>query len=116
MGICCLLLSFPQFGDFTLMHEYGSFGMPGRHNEFTILPCITQALICNFLRKYVDFSAHIPNCIALYLLLTAHREPADKRVQKLDVGDNADKTPLSTAITRLQILDPDWKCQIVWPI
>ena len=56
MGICCLLLSFPQFGDFTLMHEYGSFGIPGRHNEFTILPCITQALICNFLRKFVDFS------------------------------------------------------------
>ena len=55
MGICGLLLSFPQFGDFTLMHEYGSFGIPGRHNEFTILPCITQDLICNFLRKSVDF-------------------------------------------------------------
>ena len=41
------------------MHEYGSFGIPGRHNEFTILPCITQALICNFLRKSVDFSVHM---------------------------------------------------------
>lgn len=92
------------------------------------VPAITNSMICGLIFRMgeyavikdslycVDFSAHIPNCIALYLLLTAHREPADKRVQKLDVGDNADKTPLSTAITRLQILDPDWKCQIVWPI
>ena len=91
------------------------------------IPGITNSMICGLIFRIgeysvlkdslycVDFSEQVPNCIGMYLLLIAHREPPKNRTQKLDIGDNANKKPLSKVLNSLQILDPDWKCQIVWP-
>lgn len=57
----------------------------------------------------VDFLEQLPNCIALYLLLIAQKEPTDKRVQLLDTGDGVDPKPLKDVIESLQVLDPTWQ-------
>ena len=63
----------------------------------------------------VDFSEKVPNCIALYLLLLARLLPEDQREQQLDLGEGTDVGPLKSAISSLQILDPKWKCSIIYP-
>ena len=63
---------------------------------------IKQAIFC------VDFLQQLPNCIALYLLLIAQKEPEEKRTQLLDTGDGVDPTPLKAVIGSLHILDPSW--------
>lgn len=63
----------------------------------------------------VDFAQAIPNCIALYLLLTAHREPEDKRKQLIDAGEGTDTEALLKAIDALKILDPNWEPKI-WEV
>lgn len=79
-------------------------GLIFRMGEFAVTRSV---LIC------VDFSELIPNCVALYLLLTAEREPEEKRKQLIDAGDGTDKRPLNTAIMGLQPLDPAWQCEIL---
>ena len=88
-------------------------------------PVVTNMMICGlifYMGEYavirdnvlcVDFSEVIPNCVALYLLLTAEREPSEKRRQLIDAGDGTNKQPLKNAISNLQVLDPDWKCTIL---
>ena len=61
---------------------------------------IKQAVFC------VDFLQQLPNCIALYLLLIAQKEPAKNRTQLLDTGDGVDPEPLKAVIDSLHILDP----------
>ena len=61
----------------------------------------------------VDFCAKIPNCIALYLLLTAQKQPEGQRRQIIDAGDNADKTAFKAAMESLKVLDPNWSFMIV---
>ena len=60
----------------------------------------------------VDFSELIPNCVALYLLLIAQKEPADKRKQLIDAGDRANKEPLQKALDALKVCDPNWNYMI----
>ena len=60
----------------------------------------------------VDFAGAIPNCIALYLLLVAQKQPADKRGQVLDTGEGENTQALSAAIDSLKILDPSWSPRI----
>lgn len=67
---------------------------------------IKQAVFC------VDFLQQLPNCIALYLLLIAQKEPTGKRTQILDTGDGVDPAPLKAAIDSLLILDPEWDPKI----
>ena len=88
-------------------------------------PVVTNIMICGlifYMGEYavirdtvlcVDFSEVIPNCVALYLLLTAECEPSEKRGQLIDAGDGTNKQPLKNAIANLQVLDPDWKCTIL---
>ena len=63
----------------------------------------------------VDFAQAIPNCIALYLLLTAHREPEDRRKQLIDAGEGTDTKALQKAVDALKILDPKWEPKI-WEV
>ena len=67
---------------------------------------IKQAVFC------VDFLQQLPNCIALYLLLIAQKEPTGKKTQILDTGDGVDPAPLKAAIDSLLILDPEWDPKI----
>ena len=67
---------------------------------------IKQAVFC------VDFLQQLPNCIALYLLLIAQKEPAKNRTQLLDTGDGVDPEPLKAVIDSLHILDPAWDPKI----
>lgn len=60
----------------------------------------------------VDFADRVPNCIALYLLLIAQKQPQDKRGQMLDAGDGCDKRALSEAIELLKVCDPNWSPEI----
>lgn len=60
----------------------------------------------------VDFVEQLPNCIALYLLLIAQKEPTEKRTQILDTGDEADSIQLKTVIESLKVLDPTWQPKI----
>lgn len=60
----------------------------------------------------VDFADRVPNCIALYLLLIAQKQPQDKRGQILDSGDGCDKRALSEAIELLKVCDPNWSPEI----
>lgn len=60
----------------------------------------------------VDFADRVPNCIALYLLLIAQKQPQDKRGQMLDAGDGCDNRALSEAIQSLKICDPAWSPEI----
>ena len=87
-------------------------------------PGITNMMICGLIFLLgqfavikdavycVDFSEKIPNCIALYLLLIAQKQPEDKRNQLIDAGDGAAKTLLSEAMDSLKVCDPLWKYQI----
>ncbi|MBR5095440.1 MAG: hypothetical protein IK095_10110, partial [Oscillospiraceae bacterium] len=91
------------------------------------VPGLTNMLICGLIfcagrfavvrdmLYCVDFSERIPNCIALYLLLIAQKQPADKRSQGLDLGDGTDPAPLKAAIETLQVCDPSWQPKILWP-
>ena len=67
---------------------------------------IKRAVFC------VDFLQQLPNCIALYLLLIAQKEPTDKRKQLLDTGDGVNPAPLKAVIDSLHILDPEWDPKI----
>ena len=67
---------------------------------------IKQAVYC------VDFSERIPNCIALYLLLIAHKQPTDKRIQIIDAGEGTDKKTLNDAMDALKVCDPNWNYKI----
>ena len=67
---------------------------------------IKDALYC------VDFSERIPNCVALYLLLIAQKQPKDQRMQLIDAGDRADKEPLRKAMDALKVCDPNWNYNI----
>lgn len=60
----------------------------------------------------VDFSTRVPNCIALYLLLIAQKQPPNKRKQILDAGDGCDKTALTAAMNSLKVCDPSWSFNI----
>ena len=82
------------------------------------IPGVTNSLICGLIfcvGKYavvpsgmlcVDFAEAIPNCIAIYLLLTAQKLPAGERKKLIDAGDGVDKQPLIKAIDRLSVCDP----------
>jgi len=67
---------------------------------------IKQAVYC------VDFSERIPNCVALYLLLIAQKQPEDKRTQIIDAGDGVNKKPLNDAMDALKVCDPNWNYKI----
>ena len=87
-------------------------------------PGITNMMVCGLIFRVgeygviksavycVDFCNKIPNCIAVYLLLIAHKLPADKRRQIIDAGGNTDKTAFKAAMKSLQVLDPDWSFMI----
>ena len=87
-------------------------------------PGITNMMLCGLIFRMgdygvirsamycVDFCERIPNCIALYLLLTAHKLPADQRKQMIDAGDNTNKTAFKAAMLSLRVLDPDWSFTI----
>ena len=87
-------------------------------------PMITNLLVCGLIFKVgdyavirdalycVDFCEAVPNCIALYLLLTAQKLPADKRKMFIDAGDGSDSTALSAAMETLKTCDPDWSFTI----
>lgn len=87
-------------------------------------PGITNAMICGliFLMGHyavikdavycVDFSERIPNCVGLYMLLIAQKQPADRRMQIIDAGDGTDKKPLSDVMESLRVCDPQWDFKI----
>ena len=87
-------------------------------------PGITNMMICSLIflmGNYavikdavycVDFSERIPNCVALYLLLIAQKQPADKRTQIIDAGDGTDKKPLTDALEGLHVCDPSWNYKV----
>lgn len=54
-----------------------------------------------------------PNCIALYLLLTAERLPEAERRQRIDAGDGTDKTAFTTAMESLRVIDQAWHFTIM---
>ena len=60
----------------------------------------------------VDFADRIPNCIALYLLLIAQKQPENQRTQILDTGSGTNTTAFSNAVNALRICDSNWKCMI----
>lgn len=61
----------------------------------------------------VDFSEQIPNCIALYLLLTAQLLIAENRMQLIDAGDDTNKQPLADAMSVLSVCDANWEFMIL---
>ena len=85
---------------------------------------ITNSLLCGLIfsmGKYaviqssmicVDFAEAIPNCIAIYLLLTAQKLPPNNRKQVIDAGDGVNTQPLITAMDALSVCDPHWKYSI----
>jgi len=85
------------------------------------VPVITNFMICGLIfstGKYavipssllcVDFAESIPNCIAIYLLLTAQKLPVDNRQQAISVGDGINKQPFVAAMDSLSVCDPSWK-------
>lgn len=87
-------------------------------------PAITNMLVCGLIfhtgsygvvKSFVycvDFCERIPNCIALYLLLTARKLPPEKRTQIIDAGDGSDLTAFKTAMESLQVLDSHWRFTI----
>ena len=78
-------------------------GMIFRMGEYAV---IKDAVYC------VDFCEKTPNCTALYLLLTAQKEPEDNRRQIIDAGDRSDKTAFIEALNSRNVLDPHWTFQI----
>lgn len=89
------------------------------------IPVITNMLICGLIFRTgdygvlkssvicVDFCEKIPNCISLYLLLTARKLPEEQRRQIIDAGDGTDKAAFKAAMKSLEILDPNWTYTIV---
>ena len=87
-------------------------------------PGITNMMICSLIFLMVqyavikdavycvDFSERIPNCVALYLLLIAQKQPADQRTQVIDAGDGVNKAPLTEAMDALKVCDPQWNYKI----
>lgn len=87
-------------------------------------PGITSSLICGLLFAMgdyaviyntvycVDFCERIPNCIALYLLLTAQKQPSDKRKMAIDAGDRSNSEALRRAMDTLSVCDPAWTYSI----
>lgn len=55
-----------------------------------------------------DLPYKIPYCIALYLLLTAQKIPADERLQMIMVRKGVNTLPLSRAMCSLQTCDHSW--------
>ncbi len=88
------------------------------------MPGITNMLICGLIftmGEYaviedvltrVDFCEAIPNCIAIYLLLTAQKKPADSRTVVIDAGDGCNAAALSEALDTLSVCDPSWHYHI----
>ena len=87
-------------------------------------PGITNMLICGLIFKMgdyavikdavycVDFCESIPNCIALYLLLTAQKLPTDKRTMVVDAGEGSNTTAFQKALEVLKICDSSWDVRI----
>lgn len=87
-------------------------------------PGITSSLICGLLFAMgdyaviyntvycVDFCERIPNCIALYLLLTAQKQLSDKRKMAIDAGDGSNSEALRRAMDTLSVCDPAWTYSI----
>lgn len=71
--------------------------------KFAMVP---SAILC------VDFAEAIPNCIAIYLLLTAQKLPSENRTTMIDAGDGVDKNPLIKAMNTLSVCDLNWKYKI----
>lgn len=88
-------------------------------------PVITNIQVCGLIFRMgdyavlkshvlcVDFCDKIPNCIALYLLLTAQKLPEGNRKQVIDAGDGANKDAFKAAMESLKVLDPNWSFMIV---
>ena len=88
------------------------------------IPGVTNSLLCGLIfcmGKYavvpsatlcVDFAEAIPNCIAVYLLLTAQKLPFDSRKQVIDAGDRTNPQPLKAAMDKLSICAPIWEYHI----
>lgn len=87
-------------------------------------PGITNMLVCGLIFRTgdygvlksavycVDFCTKIPNCIALYLLLTEQKLPEGQHRQVIDAGDRSDKTAFKAAMESLKVLDPDYSFMI----
>ena len=85
------------------------------------IPGVTNSLICALiftLGSYavisdviycVDFCETIPNCIALFLLLTAQKLPNEKRKMLIDTGDGNNARALIKAMNTLSACDPSWR-------
>ena len=88
-------------------------------------PSVTTILVCGLIFRVgdygvlkstvycVDFCEKIPNCIALYLLLTAQKLPEEKRSQTIDAGDRSDPAAFRAALESLRVLDPKWRFVIL---
>ena len=88
-------------------------------------PAITTILVCGLIFRVgdygvlksviycVDFCEKIPNCISLYLLLSAQKLPEEKRSMTIDAGDGSDVTAFRAAMESLRVLDPKWKFVIL---
>ena len=89
------------------------------------IPGVTNSLICALLFTMgnyavirdaiycVDFCERIPNCIALFLLLTAQKLPAGKRNMLIDAGDGSNAKALTEAMNTLSVCDPSWKFTVL---
>lgn len=75
--------------------------------------CVGEYAVVKDAMYCVDFSEMIPNCIALYLLLIAQKQPKDNRKQAIDAGNGTDVRPLTNAVNALSVCDPDWVCKIL---
>lgn len=87
-------------------------------------PSITSMLICGLIFSMgnyavikdaiycVDFCERIPNCIAIFLLLIAQKQPADRRKFLIDAGDGCDSSALTKAMDTLKVCDPSWHYRI----
>lgn len=71
--------------------------------KFAVVP---SAILC------VDFVEAIPNCIAIYLLLSAQKLPPENRTAMIDAGDGVDKNPFMKAMNTLSVCDPNWKYNV----
>ena len=67
---------------------------------------IKQAVYC------VDFSERIPNCVALYLLLIAQKQPENNRTMLIDAGEGTNREPLIDAMNALRVCDSNWNYKI----
>lgn len=85
------------------------------------IPGVTNSLICALIFTMgsyavirdvvycVDFCEAIPNCIALFLLLTAQKLPSEKRKMLIDAGDGSNAKALIHAMNTLSVCDPSWR-------